>query len=332
MESYILGIDLGGTKVMAAVLDQECKIISRARAKTRAWRGDEAVFNTVAQTARRAVEGAGIDPRLIAALGIGAPGPLDPDTGYIIESSNMKFDNFPMGPRLSEQFNCPAILDNDVNAGTYGEYRAGAAQGASDALGMFIGTGIGGGLILNGALYHGFSKNAGEVGHIIIEAGSGSPRCGCGNRGCLEALASRTAMTRDIRKAIKRGKKTVASKLLKKDTDVLSGGDLKRAYDEGDELVSRVVHRAAKLIGLGIGSLVNVLAPEIVVLGGGVVEAMGDDFVERIDASARKIAVDFATKDLKIVRAELGDDAGVIGAAMLARESLEKRWTRNDHG
>ncbi|HVG21288.1 MAG TPA: ROK family protein [Blastocatellia bacterium] len=318
MGPYILGIDLGGTKVMAGVLDGEGKIVSRARAKTRAWRGDEAVFQTVAQTARRAIEVAGIGPSRIAALGIGAPGPLDPGTGYIIESSNMKFKDFPMGPRLSDEFGCRSILDNDVNAGIYGEFRAGAARGARDVLGLFVGTGIGGGLIINGALYHGFSKNAGEVGHIIIEAGGG-PRCGCGNRGCLESLASRTAMTRDIRKAIRRGDKTSVSKLLKKETDVLSGGDLKKAYDAGDELVSRIVHRAAKLIGVGIGGLVNVLAPEMVVLGGGVVEAMGDDFIRRIDRSARKVAVDFATKDLKIVRAELGDDAGVIGAAMLAR-------------
>ncbi|HEX8184870.1 MAG TPA: ROK family protein [Blastocatellia bacterium] len=321
MESYILGIDLGGTKVLAAVLDAEGRIISRARAKSKAWRDDEAVFQTVAQAARSAIESAGIGTDRVAAIGIGAPGPLDPGTGYIIESSNMKFDNFPMGPRLSEEFGCPAILDNDVNAGTYGEFKAGAARGARDVLGMFVGTGIGGGLIINGSLYHGFSKNAGEVGHIIIKAGSGSPRCGCGNRGCLEAFASRTAMTRDIRKAIKGGKKSAVSKLLKKETDVLSGGDLKKAYYAGDELVTKVVHRAAKLIGVGLGSLVNVLAPEIVVMGGGVVEAMGDDFIKVIDRSTRKVAVDFATKDLRIVRAELGDDAGVIGAAMLAREA-----------
>jgi glucokinase len=324
MKSYILGIDLGGTKVMAGVLDSEGRIISRARAKTRAWRGDEAVYQTVAQTARRAVESAGIESNDLAALGIGSPGPLDPDTGYIIESANMNFKNFPMGPRLSEEFGCHVTLDNDVNAGTYGELKAGAARGALHVLGMFVGTGIGGGLIINGALYHGFSKNAGEVGHIIIKTGSRSPRCGCGNRGCLEALASRTAMTRDIRKAIKRGKKTEVSNLLKKDTDVLSGSDLKKAYDAGDELIRRIVNRSAKFIGVGIGSLINVLAPEIVVLGGGVVEAIGDDFMKRIERSARNIAFDFAMKDLKITRAELGDDAGVIGAAMLAAEAKTK--------
>ncbi|HKP88283.1 MAG TPA: ROK family protein [Blastocatellia bacterium] len=321
MKRHILGIDLGGTKVMAALVDDDGQIISRARAKTRAWRDDEQVFQTITSAARRALESAGVDPAHLRAIGIGAPGPLDPDTGYIIESSNMKLKNFPLGPRLAEEFGCPAFVDNDVNAGIYGEFKRGAARGASEVLGMFVGTGIGGGLIINGALYHGFSKNAGEVGHIIIE--TRGPRCGCGNRGCLEALASRTSMTRDIRRAIKRGQKTVVKDLLKKDTDLLSGGDLRKAYDAGDKLVIKTLHRTAKLLGLGIGSLVNVLAPEIVVLGGGVIEAMDDDFIARIDRSTRSIALDFATRGLKIVRAELGDDAGVTGAAMLAREALE---------
>jgi glucokinase len=321
MGQHILGIDLGGTKVMAAVIDGDGQVMSRARAKTKAWRDDEGVFQTIAQTGRLAVEQAGIESSRLQAVGIGAPGPLDPDTGYIIESSNMKFKNFPLGPRLAEVFKCPAVVDNDVNAGTYGEFRRGAARGASEVLGMFVGTGIGGGLIINGALYHGASKNAGEVGHIVVKAGG--PRCGCGARGCLEALASRTAMTRDIRRGIERGEKTVAQDLLKKETDSLSGNDLRKAYDAGDELVIKTLHRAAKFIGIGIGSLVNVLAPEIVVLGGGVIEAMTDDFIQRIDRSTRRVAVDFATKDLKIVRAELGDDAGVIGAAMLAREALD---------
>jgi len=306
---------------MAAVIDGDGQVMSRARAKTKAWRDDEGVFQTIAQTGRLAVEQAGIESSRLRAVGIGAPGPLDPDTGYIIESSNMKFKNFPLGPRLAEAFKCPAIVDNDVNAGAYGEFRRGAARGASEVLSMFIGTGIGGGLIINGALYHGASKNAGEVGHIVVKAGG--PRCGCGARGCLEAIASRTAMTRDIRRCIERGEKTVVRDLLKKDTDSLSGNDLRKAYDAGDELVIKTLHRAAKFIGIGIGSLVNVLAPEIVVLGGGVIEAMTDDFIERIDRSTRRVAVDFATKDLKIVRAELGDDAGVIGAAMLAQEALD---------
>jgi glucokinase len=323
MAKHILGIDLGGTKVMAAIFDADGQIVSRARAKTKAWRDDEMVFQTVARTAEHALEQAGITRQDLRALGIGAPGPLDLDTGVIVESANMKLRNFPLGPRLAEAFGCPAVVENDVNAGTYGEYRAGAGRGARHVLGVFVGTGIGGGIIADGALYHGFSKNAGEIGHIIIEANG--PRCGCGNRGCMEALASRTAMTRDIRKAIKRGDKTMLKEKLKQDTDLISGGDLGRAYRAGDKLVVKVMNRAAHMLGVGVGSLVNVLSPEIVVLGGGVIEAMRDDFVERIDRAVRDVAFSFMVKDLQIVRAALGDDAGVTGAAMLAREAIERQ-------
>ena len=321
MRSHILGIDLGGTKVLAAVLDRDGRIIARTRAKTRGWRDDEEVFTTIAQAGHRAMEKAGIDQDQLAAVGIGAPGPIDFDTGYIIETANLKFKNFPLGPRIAEEFGRPAIVENDVNAGVYGESKAGAALGARDVLGVFVGTGIGGGLILNGALYRGFSKGAGEVGHIIVEAGG--PRCGCGNRGCLEALASRTAITRDIRKAIKRGYRGAVSKALG-ESDNLSGKELRAAYDSGDELVKRIIHRAAKLIGIGIGSQLNLLGLEMVVLGGGVVEAFGDAFVERIERAARDIAFDINARDTKMIRAALGDDAGVIGAAMLAREALKQ--------
>ena len=256
----------------------------------------------------------------IAAVGIGSPGPLDPDTGYVIESANVNFHNFPLGPKLAEEFGCPVVVANDVDAGTYGEFRLGGARGASDVLGVFVGTGIGGGIVANGALYHGFSKNAGEIGHIVIK--TGGPRCNCGNRGCLEALASRTAMARDIRKAIKRGRKTVLSRLPAKKLDSIPSSAIKEAFEAGDHLVIRIVERAADYIGIAIGSVVNLLGPEVVVLGGGVIEALGDPLLERIERVARKVAFEFAIRDVRFVRSELGDDAGIIGAAMLARERV----------
>jgi glucokinase len=284
MGSYLLGIDLGGTKISAAVFDEGNNIIARARAKTRAERDEENVFETILKTGRGAVASAGLEPKDLMAIGIGSPGPIDPDTGYIIDSVNIRFKNFPLGPRLSQEFGCPASVNNDVSAGTYGEFKAGAARGASHVLGVFVGTGIGGGLVLDGSLYHGFSKNAGEVGHIIIKAGG--PRCGCGNRGCLEALASRTAMTRKIKKAIRSGQKTMIKKLIDKKADVI------------------------------------LLGPEVVVLGGGVIDALGDEMMETIETVARGVTFEFTARDLRIVRAELGDDSGVTGAALLARESL----------
>ncbi|HKA21842.1 MAG TPA: ROK family protein [Blastocatellia bacterium] len=327
MRTHILGIDLGGTKVLAAVLDREGRIVGRARAKTRGWRDDEEVFATIVQAGHRAVEKAGIDRDHIAAVGIGSPGPIDFDTGYIIETANLKFRNFPLGPRIAEAFGRPAIVENDVNAAVYGEFRAGAAQGAQDVLGVFVGTGIGGGLILNGSLYRGFSKSAGEVGHTIVDAGG--PKCGCGNRGCLEALASRTAISREIRKAIKRGYRSDITKKLA-DSESLSGKELRHAYDTGDKLVRKVIHRSAEVIGLGIGSQLNLLGLELVVLGGGVVEAFGDEYVDRIERIARDIAFDANSKDVKMTRAALGDDAGVIGVAMLAAEATKNLGKNNN--
>ncbi|HEY7545733.1 MAG TPA: ROK family protein [Blastocatellia bacterium] len=321
--SYVLGLDLGGTKVSAAVLDGENKMISRARAKTRAWRDDEKVFHTIVATARRAIERAGIETDKIEAAGIGSPGPLDPDEGVIIESANLGFRNFPLGFRLAEEFRCPVTVDNDVNAGMWGEFTMGAARGARDALGLFWGTGIGGGLIIDGKLYHGSSKNAGEIGHMIIQ--TDGPRCGCGRRGCLEAMASRSAMTRDIHKAIRRGKKTSIAKLIESNSENIPSNALRRAYQGGDELVVKIVDRAARYIGIAVGSLVNVLGPEVVVLGGGVIEAFGQALIDRIDKIARKTAFEFAIKDVRMIKAALGDDAGMIGAALLARQRLAAR-------
>ncbi len=315
---YVLGLDLGGTKVIAAVLDRENKIISRARAKTRAWRDDEKVFQTILNTGRRAIERAGIPYDQIEAAGIGSPGPIDPRSGFIIESANLGFRNFPLGQRLAEEFRCRVIVDNDVNAGIWGEFKMGAARGASNALGLFWGTGIGGGLIIDGRLYHGSSKNAGEIGHIIIQADG--PRCGCGRRGCLESLASRQAMTRDLRKALRRGKKSSLADLIEGKNESVPSNALRRAYEAKDELAVKTVDRAAHYIGIGLGSLINVLGPEVVVLGGGMIEAFGQSLIDRIDKVARKTAFEFAIKDVRMVKAALGDDAGMIGAALLARE------------
>jgi glucokinase len=324
MGAYVLGIDLGGTKVEAAVFDDAGKIIGRHRDKTEAWRSEEEVFERIVAVATQAVKNAGIEVQQIVAVGIGSPGPLDPDTGYVIETVNLPFRNFPLGPRLSERFNnCPVALNNDVDAGTYGEFKAGAAQGAKFVLGVFVGTGIGGGLILNGEMYNGFNKNAAEIGHIVIEANG--PKDGRGVRGTMESLGARPALARDIKRAIKRGKKTMMTKKIDKKTGTITSGDIQECYDAGDAVVKRIVNRAAKNIGLGIGSLVNVLSPEVIVFGGGVVEALGDGFLKRIEKDIRKVAFDFTMKNVKIVRAQLGDDAGITGAAMLAREKLAQK-------
>jgi glucokinase len=330
MGSYVLGIDLGGTKIEAGVFDEDGKITGRGRGKTHAELGSEAVLDRIVSIGSEALESAGIDSGSLLAIGVGSPGPLDPDTGYIIETANLDFRNFPLGPRLSEKFNCPAFIENDVSAGTYGEFKAGAARGASSVLGVFIGTGIGGGLVLQGALYRGFDKNAAEVGHMIVKAGG--PRCGCGRRGCLEALASRTAMAREIKKQVKIGRKSLITKLLGKRFTEVPSKALKEAYEARDRIVTKVVHKAAWYAGIGIGSLINVLSPEVIVLGGGVIEAMGTEMISLIESSASKTAFEFSFRDVRIVKAGLGDDAGITGAAILARERMGKAAAADSSG
>lgn len=320
MAKYILGIDLGGTKINAAVLDEADKIIGSARNKTEVQLGQDAVFGRIVEISQEALSNAKVDPSELLGIGIGSPGPLDPDTGYVIDAANLKFNNFPLGPKLAEQFRCPVFLDNDVKVGTFGEYKAGAARGTSVVLGMFIGTGIGGGIIISGEIYHGFSKNAAEVGHMIVKPGG--PRCGCGARGCLEALASRTSMVRDLRKAVKRGHHTVLTRHSGKHLEDVTSGHLKDAYRAEDPLVRKVVDRAARYIGLALGGLVNVLGPEVIVLGGGVIEALADHMMDRIQKGIKRVAFPYALEQVRVVRARLGDDAGVMGAALLAKERM----------
>ena len=173
---------------------------------------------------------------------------------------------------------------------------------------------------MNGELFHGASKTAGEVGHIIVKAGG--PKCGCGNRGCLEALASRTAMAKSFKKAIKKGKKTVVAKLTDGDLNSIRSGVLAKAVNAKDKLTKKILNRATKYLGVGIGSIVNFLNPEMIVLGGGVVEALEDSFVDKIRKAANKYALPGTLDGVQIVKAQLGDNAGVLGAAALARQRI----------
>ena len=223
--------------------------------------------------------------------------------------------------KLEANLSIPTFVDNDVNVGTLGEYAFGAGQGVKNLVGIFVGTGIGGGIILDGKLFHGVNKTAGEVGHMIVEAKG--PRCGCGNFGCLEAVASRTAITRDLQKAIlKKGKKSKLTELNGGNLDLIRSKAIARAVKHGDKLTIKVVQRAAKYLGISVASIVHFLNPEMVVLGGGVVEAMGDSLLDPIRHAAAEYALPTTMDGVQIVAATLGDNAGVIGASVLARERL----------
>ncbi|MEW6357751.1 MAG: ROK family protein [Planctomycetota bacterium] len=313
----VIGIDLGGTKILAAVVAPGGKIVGRSKARTQSEEGPDAVIARMIGCAKGAVQDAKVNQTDIAAVGVGAPGPLDPDEGVIIDTPNMPgWQNIPLAAKLSKGLNVPVFVDNDVNMGTFGEFLFGAAKGTKHAVGVFVGTGIGGGVIIGGELYHGFNKNAGEIGHMIVKAGG--PRCGCGRRGCYEALASKTAIVRDITVLAGKGKGDKWTREQFLSGEPVLSSTLKKAVDKGDKMVIKVLRRASRYLGIGFGSLINLFGPEVIVVGGGVVEALGDEFLERARKFAKKYSLPLAGDNVRIVVAALGDDAAVLGAAAMA--------------
>lgn len=322
----VVGVDLGGTKILAAVVTADGKIMGQAKRKTKPETGTESVIERIVKTVDEALAGAKTSRGEVRAVGIGAPGPIDPDTGTVLMAPNLNgWENVPLAKTLSEQLGVPVFLDNDVNVGTLGEFVYGAGRGAKDVIGVFVGTGIGGGLIIGGQLRSGARHAAGEIGHMIVLAEG--PYCGCGNRGCIEALASRTAIVNSLRMAMQSGRKTTLTEALAGGgVERLSSGVLAQAWKSNDTLTVEVLTRVQYYLGLHLASLVNFLDPELIVLGGGVIEALGEDFLQPI----RRVAYQHFTQrrdasQVKIVLSQLGDNAGILGAAVAARLHLPSK-------
>ncbi len=321
MDANVIGVDMGGTKILSAVVNASGNILATAKIPTQAKDDTSIVIDRISDCIKEAFKKSEVSEDTIRAIGIGAPGPLDPETGVVIFAPNLGWKDVPLKKELEARIGIPTFVDNDVNVGTLGEHTYGAGRGVQNLVGIFVGTGIGGGIILNGELFHGASKTAGEIGHIIVQ--EGGPKCGCGNRGCLEALASRTAMTKQLRNAImKKGKKSAITKFTDGDLQQIRSGTLAKALRSKDKLTQNVFKKTTKYLGVGIGSIVNFLNPDMIVLGGGVVEALDKDFIKDIRKAAKKYALPDTLKGVQIVRAQLGDDAGVLGAAALARQRL----------
>lgn len=323
-KKYLVGVDLGGTSLKVVVVTPKGKILSRARCKTHAEEGAGAVMTRIVETVRAAMSEAGATQ--VRALGVGFPGPINPQTGVILHAPNLgpTWNDLPLTDFLSEQLGCPAYLGNDVNVGAIGEHALGAGQGSNNMVTIFAGTGIGGGIILNGRLYQGVRFTAGEVGHTILLAGG--PVCGCGKRGCAEALASRTAIEREIRSGLAAGRPSLLPQIHEElgRTD-LSSSVLAAALERNDPLVQEVMNQAMYYMGLLVANVVNLLDPEVIVLGGGLVEQLGESYVVPVRETAEQHYLNQANKDhVRIVASRLADDAGVLGAAIMAYQSYKR--------
>ena len=323
-KAYALGIDLGGTKTLAAVVDVATgEVISSERRRTRADKGQEFIEQHIINLSTAALEAAKLpsDSKIIG-VGIGAAGQIDRKRGIILDAPNLGVKDVPMADILGKQFGKPVGVGNDVEVAALGEFMHGAGRGYSTFVVIFVGTGIGGGIVQNGRLYSGLTGTAGEVGHMTIQAGGRI--CPCGSRGCLEAYASRTAITRAIMAEIHHGRTSVltaeAELQMAEGETIIRSGLLAGALDRGDTLVKEIVTEAADFLGYGLASVMNFYNPECIILGGGVIEAI-DLLFERAVDRARNTALADPGRKTKILRAKLGDFSGVVGAACLGAQA-----------
>jgi glucokinase len=314
------GFDLGGTKMLAVILDEELKPLGRKRRKTRGFEGAEAGLERIAETISKALEEAGLTAQNLKGIGIGCPGLLDLDKGIINEAPNLGWEKVAICDFLRKKFDVPVILMNDVDAGLYGEFQFGAARDSHNALGIFPGTGIGGAFLYEGQILQGKGRSCMEIGHIRVMPDG--PLCGCGRHGCLEAVASRLAISSAIAQAAFRGQAPFVKEKAGTDLGEIRSGLIAEAVTR-DPVVDQIVRQAARQIGLAAGGLVHLLSPDRIVLGGGLVEALPQLFRQEVKAGVEEWILASFKDSYKIVVAELGDDAAVLGSAAFARNYLK---------
>lgn len=314
--SHIIGVDLGGTNLVvgAATLDGSQQLAMK-QVPTRADLGADAVVDNIVAEIERAIAETTAATRTsrdaIAGVGIGAPGAVDIKNGIVRFAPNLSWRDFPLRDRVQARLKLPVTLDNDANCATMGEWWVGSAKGARNVIGLTIGTGIGGGIILDGRLYHGSSDAAGEIGHTTIDA-SGR-RCKCGNYGCLEAYASGPNIAERAREALAGGEPSAMPSLVGGDLGRLTAATVYEAAHKGDRLALEVVRETGRILGTGVANLLNLFNPEVVVLAGGVTQA-GDALFEPLRAEVRRRAFKAAVDACRIVPGALDGTAGVVGA------------------
>ncbi|QEG22603.1 ROK family protein [Mariniblastus fucicola] len=315
-----IGFDLGGTKMLAVVYDADFKPLGKARKKTKGHDGKAAGLKRINSVIKEAMEDAGVDNSKIKGLGIGCPGPLDLEKKMIRIAPNLGWENAAVGESIEKEFGFPVAVANDVDAGVFGEYMFGAGKGKRCVAGIFPGTGIGGGCVYEGKLIRGANCTCMEIGHIPVMPGG--PRDGAGNPGSLEAVASRLSIAGAAALAAYRGDAPHLREDAGTDISDIRSGALKNSVEKGDEAVIQIVHDACDHLALSVVTMVHLMAPDVIVFGGGLIEAMGKIMLPRIEKAARRRILGSLKDVFEIKEAELGDDAGVMGAAALGKQAV----------
>ncbi len=313
------GVDLGGTKIQVAVLDANDQLLGQSRHPTPQKGGPQAVSDQIVAAVREACDGASINPSSLVGVGVGSPGLVNAGAGTVEDARNIRSwgdAKFELAADLSKQLESPVKLGNDVEVAVMAEDQLGAGKPFGSLIGVFWGTGVGGGIVLDGEMWLG-RGNAGEIGHMVVKLGG--RRCGCGRRGCMEAYAGRGSMESRARKLAKRGEKTDLFKIMKQhDRDRLTSGIWARALEHGDKMAKQLIEEAIEALGAGIASAINLIDVEAVVIGGGLGTRFGEPYVTRIrDAMQPHLFNDDRPPD--VVLAELGDLGGATGASLLVR-------------
>lgn len=305
-------LDIGGTKILGAVFDEKKDIIYKVKKKTKAEKGLEKIEETIVKVVEELLNESGMDKNDLAAIGAGAPGVINEQTGEIVYAPNLPWRNYNIRSAIEDKFKVPFFIGNDANVGVLGEWKYGAGLKRKNVIGLFVGTGVGGGIIIDDRLYTGARHAAAEIGHMILNPEG--PYCNCGQRGCLEAYSSKVAMTKEIKVQMERGRKSVLKELIDSDTTVLKSKVLKKAIEEKDSLALEVLDRAVYYLAVASGSLINIFNPDMVVLGGGVLESLGEYVMPLFKSYIKRFSWPEAYEGTEIVQASRGDDAIIYGA------------------
>ena len=314
---YNICLDIGGTKILGVIFDEKRNILYRLKKKTQKD-GDTAdnIEKVIISVVEEMIKASGIKKSQIHAIGVGAPGVIDQEDGVILFSPNLPWRDYDIKTPMEKKFGVPFKIGNDVNVGVLGEYKYGAGRGYHNVVGFFVGTGMGGGLILNDKLYTGNKFKAAEYGHLILNPEG--PLCNCGQRGCLEAFSSKKGMQAYIRQQISRGRASMMEEAIQ--DGLFRSRALKKALKEGDPVAVEAVDRACHYLAIGTGNLINTISPDVVIYGGGVIEAVGDLFLEKILAEVDRYCMPSIRYTEALKKAELGDDSNIYGALAMIEE------------
>ncbi len=319
MKSYAVGIDLGGTKILTALVERETgEVIASVKKKTKKEKGPLNIIQKMQDAVEELFDETSIKKNQVSSIGIGAAGQIDRENGILIGAPNLDCFNLNIRDLIMNHFEIPVYLGNDVEIATIGEMKFGAAKGCDDFVCIFVGTGVGSAIVKNGEIIRGATGTAGEIGHIIVDL-NGRP-CACGAHGCLEAYASRSAIEKRIEGALKKGRHSVILDYLEPGKSITSGM-IRKSIERGDELVTACVDEASEYLSGGIASIINFVNPKLIVLGGGLIEAV-DYFYKNTIKKAKAKSLPVPASKIEFKKAALGDFSGVVGAAFLEDRKL----------